>query len=279
MVMINRLCITRIVALVTSLGTGALLAIPAWAFTLSSSEAKFEINHFSALPLDVTALQDANTQAIAPDGSVNSNANAKATFLTDVANQASSQATGLSSSIVSGSGNDYSGLAQSVAQVIGSRFQIESGETFSFAFNASLNLNTSIDQSNIETAAAIGTISLGLYDADDPINLILLDFFTIAGSLGTSGSNALTVDQSDGITLSAKQISLEGFSGDRQASASASIQGSFSRFFTNSTSLTLVEYGLNETRVAAVPEPSSVLASLLGISLIGIRFWRKSKLN
>lgn len=277
MVMINRLRVTRMVALATSIGTSALLANPGWAFTLSSSEATFNLNHFSALPLDVTALQDANTQAIAPDGSVNSNANAKAIFLTDAANQASSQANGFSSSVVSGSGNSYSGLAQSVAQVTGDTFRIGSGETFSFAFNTSLNLKTSIDQPDFETASAIGTISLGLYDAADPTNLMLLDFLTIASSLDTSGNNVLTVNQSTGITFSARQTTLESFSGGKQASAS--VQGSLSRSFTRPTALTLVEYGLNKVSAAAVPEPSSVLAPLVCLGLLGIRWWRKPKPN
>jgi len=276
MFMISRLPVTRIVAsLATSIGTSTLLASPGWAFTLSSSEATFKINNFSALPLNVTTLRDTNTQVIAPNGLVKSNADANALFLTDESNRSSSQANGFSSSVVSGRGNHYSGLAQSVAQVVGYTFQIGSGETFLFDFDTSLNLKTSIDQPEVEAAKAIGTIGLGLYDSADPTHLTLLDFLTIASNLGTPGSNVLTVDQSAGITFSSKQTSLNSFSGGNQASAL--VQGSFSRSFTRPTSLILVGYGSNQATVA-VPEPSNVLASVFCIGLLGIRLQRKSKL-
>lgn len=279
--MINRFCVPRmVVSLATSLGTSVLLAIPGWAFTLSSSEGTFTINNFSKLPLDVEALQGANTESLAPGGTVTSNANANATFLTDQFNQLNSQANGFSASVVSGSGENYSGLAESVAQVIGYSFQVDSGETFSFDFNTAFNLNITIDQPEIETATAIGTIGLGLYDAADPTNLALLDFLAIAGNLGTPGSNnALTVNQSAGITFNFNQTSLDNLSGGNQAVAFASIQGSLSRSFTTPTSLVLVKFSSNQATVAAVPEPSTVLASLLGIGLVGIRLRRKPKLN
>ncbi len=245
MVTVNQLRVTRIVAsLATLIGTSTLLAVPGWAATFSSAEATFQITNFSALPLGVTALDDANTQAIAPDGLVKSKADADALFLTDALNQSRSQANGLSSSVVSGSGNSYAGLAQSIAQVVGYSFQIERGETFSFDFNNALNLQTSIDQPGLETATAIGTIGLKLFDAADPNNLTLLDFLTISSNLGTPGtSDALTVDQSNGITFSSKQTLLNSSLEGKQVSASASVQGSLSHFFANPTSLFLVEYG------------------------------------
>ncbi|PSB30521.1 hypothetical protein C7B82_08720 [Stenomitos frigidus ULC18] len=276
----NRLRVSHLVAaFVTSIGTSVLVGVPGWAATFSSSEATFEVNNFSVLPLDVTALHDAKTQVIAPDGLVKSNADADALFLTDALNQSSSRASGSSSSVVSGSGNSYFGFAQSIAQVVGYSFQIGHGETFSFDFTNSLNLQTAIDQPGIETATAIGTIGLGLFDAADPNNLTLLDFLTIAGSLGTPGnSNALTVDQSAGITFSTRQTALNSALDGKQASASASVQGSLSHFFANPTSLLLVEYGSNQA-AAAVPEPSNVLASLVCLGLLGLRFWRKPKLK
>jgi hypothetical protein len=281
MFMINRSSVTRIFApLITSLSTLVLLTIPGRAFTLSSSETTFTINNFSNLPLNVTALRDTNTQAIAPDGLIKSNANADALFLTDASNPSSSAATGSASSVVNGRGNNYFGLAQSVAKVIGYTFEITSGETFSFDFNSSLKLNTSVDQPGIETATAIGIIGLGLYDSADPTNLTLLDFLTISGNLGTPDNSAgLTVDQSAGITFNSKQTSLEQFLGGNQASASASVQGRLSRSFPNQTSLTLIEYSVSESTSAAVPEPSNVLASVVCIGGLGIRYWRKLKPN
>ncbi len=274
---LHRVGITRMmVPLITAIGTSVLLAVPAGAFTLAKAESTFSINNFSELPLDVTTFRDANTQAIAPGGVVKSSADADALFRVDLVNPANSQANGFASSIINGSGNQYFGLAESVAQIIGYRFPIASGTTFSFDFNSSLNLNTAVDQPGIETATAIGTLGLGLYDATDPNNLTLLDFFSIDGNLGTSDRNALTLDQSAGITFSDKQTTLDGFLGDPKATASASVKGKFSRTFTNATSLTLIEFALNKTTVA-VPEPSNVLALVVVMGGLGIRFWRKPK--
>lgn len=264
-------------ALATSIGTTALLAMPGGAFTFSSAEAMFKLDNFSTLPLDVTTVHNTQTQALAPDGLVKSNADAKALFLTDALNPSNSQANGSSSSVVNGSGNSYSGLAQSVAQVVGYSFLITGGETFSFNFTNTLNLKTSIDQPG-ETASAIGFLGLGLYDAADPNNLTLLDFLTIAGNLDSDASNALTVDHSAGIAFTAKQTALDSIAGGKQASASASVQGALSHFFANSTALLVVEYGSNQA-TAAVPEPSPILASLVCIGLLGLRFGRKPKLH
>ena len=265
-------------ALATSIGTTALLAMPGAAFTFSSSEAMFKLDNFSTLPLDVAAVHTTQTQALAPDGLVKSNADAKALFLADALNPSSSQANGSSSSVVNGSGNSYSGLAQSVAQVVGYSFLVTGGETFSFNFTNTLNLKTSIDQPGIETASAIGVLGLGLYDAADPNNLMLLDFLTIAGSLDSDTSNTLTVDHSAGIAFTAKQTALDSVADGKQASASASVQGALSHFFANSTALLVVEYGSNQA-TAAVPEPSSILAPLVCIGLLGLRFGRKPKLH
>lgn len=57
---------------------------------------------------------------------------------------------------------------------MGYNFRINSGETFSFNFNAGLNLATSVDNPQFETANATGNISLKLYDSDQD-NWIYLD--------------------------------------------------------------------------------------------------------
>jgi hypothetical protein len=271
MFMFNRSSVTRIFApLITAIGTSVLLAIPAGAATWSRAETTFSLNNFSELPLGIDTFRDAKAQVIAPDGGVKSNADADALFRVDLINPANSLANGFVDSVVNGSGQNYFGRAEGVAQIIGYTFQIDRGETFSFDFSSSLNLNTSVDQPGIETAMAIGTIGLELYDATDPANLTLLDFLTIDGNLGTPGQDqTLTVDQSAGITFNTKQTVLTGSPGSNQVAA-ASVQGRFSRSFTNATALTLVEFSVNQATVA-VPEPANGLALLVVVGGLAIR--------
>jgi hypothetical protein len=280
--MFNRFCFPRIViSLVTSIATSTLLAIPAWAFTFSKSEGTFQINNFSHFPFDVQTFQDSNTQAIALDGIVRTNANANASFFTDQLNPLSSQANGFSSSLVNGEGNSYLGLARSIAEITGYQFQIQSGETFSFDFSAALNLEITVDQPDVEKAGAIGLIGLGLYDASAPLNSAPLEFLAISGNLGIPDSrHSLDINQSSGITSHSTQSSLDNFLGSNQASASASasVQGRLSSYFASPASLTLVKFSSNEA-MAAVPEPSGILASLLCIGLVGGKLWRKAKRN
>lgn len=52
-----------------------------------------------------------------------------------------------------------------MAEVIGYNFLIGDGETFSFDFQGFLDLETSIDELQTESASAAGTLSLELYDS------------------------------------------------------------------------------------------------------------------
>jgi hypothetical protein len=260
--------------LVTLIGANTLLATPSWSATLARSEATITLDNFSELPLDVDAFSITNTQAISGNGTVESIADADAFFLVDQLNPSQASTTALSQ--VNGEGSAYVGIAEGLARVIGLSFSIEAGTTFSFDFNTALNLTTSIDQPDIETAVSIGVIFLGLYDAVDTTFSNPLDFFTISSTLGSLGkNNTLDVDQSAGITLSSSQLSLDSFLGGQQGFASATIQGSLSHYFDSPTTLTLVAYNLNQT-IASVPEPSNTLVVFLLMGSLGMtRLYRR----
>lgn len=259
------LLFTPIVPLTLGLSTS-----PSLAATLASSEATVKISNFSSNPLDVLTLADTDTNTFASNGSVTADADAVATFIQNPSSAANS-----SFSITNGDGNDYFGSAKSQAAVIGYNFFVNSGETFSFDFVADLNLKSSIDNPQFEAANAVGSIVLELYDTTNQDNWIVLDSFTILGSLASSGNNDyLSYDASNNITLSNSSSSDTSFGGN-QETAEVSTEGSFSRTFENLTNLTLVEVKTNEASVS-VPEPSTILGLVLGIIGIGYRITNKA---
>lgn len=267
------------ISITTSFGATALLGLPGATATLSLSQSSFKIDNFSHLPLDIQTFRDTNTQAISINGFVQSNATADALFLTDQSNPSSSQANNFSFSQASGNGTNYFGFAQSVAQVRGYQFQINSGQSFSFDFNTVLSLNTSVDVPGVEQATAVGAIALSLYEATGSTNLVPLEFLALSTHLGLPGqTNALDLSHSDGITLHSKLTSLDYFFNNQSAAASASLQGTLSRYFESPATLTLVEFTVNEASVA-VPEPSSILATGLAIVALAIKVQLPLKLS
>jgi hypothetical protein len=262
------LLITPIAPLTLSISTS-----PSLAATLGTSEATVRINNFSQNPLDVLTLTDTFTDKLVTNGQVNDDVNAEAAFLTD----SPVSANNLSYSSVNGNGSEYFGSAETIAAVSGYDFLVNKGETFSFNFDASLNLATSIDNPQFETANASGSITLKVYDTTNRDNWINLDSFTLDGNLTTSGNNDyLNYHTSQNISLNPSATTVDtNFGGDRE-SANATIQGIFSRSFDSLTYLTLVEVKNNQASVS-VPEPSSFLGLLFGI--IGVGYRIKSKVS
>lgn len=259
------LLITPITPLVLSVTSS-----PSLAATLASSEATVNISNFSTNPSDILTLADTDTDTFASNGSVTADADAVATFIQNPSSAANS-----SFSITNGDGSEYFGFAKSQAAVIGYNFLVNSGETFSFDFVTDLNLKTSIDNPQFESANATGNIVLKLYDTTNGDNWIDLDSFTIVANLATSGNNDyLYYDASDSITLSKSDYSDTSFGGN-QETAEVSTEGSFSRTFENLTNLTLVEVKTNEASVS-VPEPSTILGLVLGMIGIGYRITNKA---
>ncbi len=246
---------------------------PSIAATLGTSEAIVRINNFSQNPLNVLTLTDTFTDTFATNGQVNADANAEASFIT----APPASANNVSYSSVNGNGSEYFGSAESTAAVIGYDFVVNKGETFSFNFAAGLNLATSIDNSQFETANASGIITLKVYDTTNRDNWINLDSFTLSGNLTTSGNkDYLDYQTSQNISLNPSVTTIDtNFGGDSE-SANAAIQGIFSRTFDSVTNLTLVEVKNNQASVS-VPEPSSFLGLLLCV--IGMGYRIKSKVS
>ncbi|MCA1995507.1 MAG: PEP-CTERM sorting domain-containing protein, partial [Coleofasciculus sp. S288] len=128
---------------VTPLVTSSIFAAsPSLAATLVSSEARVFLDDFSHKPFAVSTLTDADTVAIASNGGVaaEAEADASAAFLSKMG-----VVENFSSSLVKGNGDNYFGMAKSIAEVIAYDFRIKAKKTFSFDFLAFLGLETSTD--------------------------------------------------------------------------------------------------------------------------------------
>jgi hypothetical protein len=256
----------------------AIFNSPSQAATLGNSEATVKINDFSHDPADVLILAETYSNAVGSNGLVVAEADNALIVGNDpffTKNTSFSRA--------NGDGSEYSGLAQSTAAIIGYNFLIDKGETFSFNFKAALNLETSIDNSQFESATAAGNISFKLYETSNPDNWIYLDYFTLSGNLSTMSSNdSLNYEISNSFTLNPSKTALETSFGEQQETAKASTQGIFSRTFNVLSNLTLVEAKTNQAEVNAnrgsvsVPESSNILGLLLCVTGMGYRITRKA---
>jgi PEP-CTERM motif len=242
------------------IATSVLAASPSQAASLALSEGALEFTRFSQSPLETVTDTDTNTIAIENDGRANASANAAATFIVAPATASNS-----SLSRAFGEGINFLGLGESEATVIGS-FGVDAGTPFSFDFRADLTVATSIDNPQAENARAVGDITLALVDTASNTTI---DFFTLTGNLTTLGDDDfIAYQKSDNIALS-NPVTTSEF-GENQEFATASIQGSLQRSFTNNTNLTLIEVKRNQARVTSVPEPSTCLALLFSCGVIGV---------
>lgn len=247
------------VPLVLTLG-----AAPTIAATFASSETTVTIDNFSHNPFDSDVITDTFTSTFATDGSVNADAEAVSSFVTAPPSSFNS-----TFSTTDGTGNQYTGTADSFAGVLGN-FNVNSGETFSFNFAADLNLSTSVDNPQTEFATASSAITFAVYDTSDVDNWVLLDSFEISSNINTTGDDFLDFNDSNSNQFNFYDVSLNpNFGGDREG-ASASTEGIFSRTFDRTTNLTLVEVKENRSSVA-VPEPSIVAGTILAILAVGYR--------
>ena len=277
--------------LVTPLiATSALLIPPGKAATLATSAGDLSFTNFSESFSTIVKQNQGETSAFSHGGIVNVQNQAK-TDSTDNPPAASTSA--LSSA--SGDSKDYLGLAQTRAKII-SNFDVDASKPFSFDFNATLDLETSIDESPVENTRAIGDISFLLFDTSDipkqnlsdfvshlldPTNSSIqktpLDFFFLTGNLNIlSHNDVITSQKSQNITFSdeSNQLSFEG----NQEIAQASITGSFQRSFNNRANLTLIAVRRNQARVVA-PEPSTTLALILFCGLVVVATKKRHQAN
>lgn len=243
--------------LVTSLSVGI---APSRAATIAASAAQVTIDNFSHTPTDRGTSTNTNTQAIANSGAVISQANAEAFF---ISNCHELLAANLSQSEVIGSGNNYSGLAQSQATVLGDFF-IDSEETFSFTFQTFLALLTSVDNPQSERASATGSISFWLINT---VTNLLLDSFEIASGLDSSSGFYANVFSTNSFNPTAINFNL--MAEESAAKSLLYTSGVYSRTFGSATNLRLVEVKNNiaEAEAEAVPEPSAVLGTAIFLGL------------
>lgn len=247
-------------------------ASPSLAATFANSEAILNINNLSHTTLDVVAFTETDDDKVVNDGVVNTEFDAVASFRDGPPPFVENS----SFSTVDGVGSDYSGMAQSAANTTGYNFLVNSGETFSFNFDVALNLNTSIDNPQLEAATSTGNIALELYDTTNGDNWTQLGSFTLLGELSSLGNNDyLNLDKSGGIISKPSGASFNADYKGNQETAELSTEGSFSRTFENLTSITLVADQANEVTVS-VPEPSTILGLLLGIIGMGYRITSKA---
>ncbi|BDI15618.1 hypothetical protein ANSO36C_14200 [Nostoc cf. commune SO-36] len=268
---------TRFLALATpAIASSIFATLPSQAATFAYSESRFNINNFSSSPSDVEVLTDTLTEAISTGGQVTADANAEANFNIDANNSASN----LSFSQAQGRGDGYAGSAKSLAGIIGYDFTVDKDKEFSFDFSGFFKLETSIFETSIndqftESANAYGLFSYELYDS---ASNELLDSFNIYGNLSTLGDNdTFAFEASKNITFDLSQTTTDNFFGGTQEYASANFKGKYSRTFDKLTHLTLVESKKNQVSVYTVPEPSTVLGSLLSCTMLGATLIRKRK--
>jgi len=253
--------------LVTSLSVGI---APSSAATIAGSAAEVAIDNFSHTPTYTGTSTNTNTQAIANSGAVISQANAEAFF---ISNCHELLAANLSQSEVIGSGNNYSGLAQSQAAVIGDFF-IDAEETFSFTFQTFLALLTSVDNPQSERARANGSISFWVINT---VTNILLDSFQFA--IGLDSSSGFYANAFVSNSFKPTQINFNFLAQESAATSLLYASGVYSRTFNSPTNLTLVEVKNNIAKTEAVPEPSTVLGTAIFLGLFFSSSKHKKKMS
>ncbi len=244
----------------TFLASSALLTKASLAATFAFSKGALEFTDFSHSPLNIYTDVDTDTISVGQGGSVQSEADAIASFTGTPPGALAS-----SSSTAFGKNKNYSGQGTSEATLRGI-FDIDQNTLFSFNFVADLALETLIDQPPAENARASGEISFALFNFGTNS---ILDSFSLKGNLTTLDDNDVITSTKTGNVIFINSFTDSNFGG-QQESAIAYVDGSLQRYFTNKTRLALVEFQSNDVRVTA-PEPSTILASLFVCSLITAR--------
>jgi hypothetical protein len=201
---------------------------------------------------------------------VEATANAQSIFVTPLLSPAS--AFNFVSSLTTGEGLDYFGTADTYARVVGD-FDIASGETFSFDFTGSIVLTTQIEIQEFEAASALANINFNLSTLmDDGSVGTSLDRLNLLAFLNTSGLDNYSSEKTDAISFNSFNTS--------QSSESltefflAQFSGTFRRFFPQATKVQLSETKAGLVSISAspyaVPEPLTILGSLLAVGIGGI---------
>jgi hypothetical protein len=126
---------------------------------------------------------------------------------------------------VTGEGS-ITGVAGGFASVAGTFF-VHAGETFSFEFSGYLQMNTSLQNAETQTANTAGRIAFGVYDVTrKPTRL---DFLEVTSGLDTPGDRDFLNFQTSGnnISLNPQQTRFERQTGNLEESTFVSIVGKY----------------------------------------------------
>ncbi|MBW4565249.1 MAG: hypothetical protein KME32_30025 [Mojavia pulchra JT2-VF2] len=240
------------------LASTVLVTSPSKAATFASSGGNVLFTNFSQSPVGILTNTDVDTVTVGQDSSVVAKAEATASFIKENPTLADN----FSFSEATGNGQNYFGLATSEAIIAGS-FVIEENSFFSFDFIASLSLSASADNSETENASASGNIFFTLIDIS---NNSILAYFDLTGNLSVKGDNDFLKSQkTDNVTLNFSVIDFT----ESPKSGFAFFEGSVQRYFSNKTTVNLIEVKKNQARVS-VPEYSSGVTLLISCGLISI---------
>lgn len=247
--MLNKLGFAkRFLLLVTPLVTGSAFAVgiatsPTLAASLASSEGSLRLEVVNQYPQEFESSSVANAFASAESGTATASVENNGTSIIDT-DEPSVYSSFDSFSTTSGEANNYFGLAQGQFQAIGN-FVVEANKNFFLNFEAYLDLETSIDEPQFETASASENTTFVLADTNSQQ---IYEYFDLYGNLTTQGDDDyLDYQKSENVTIS--YDSSETSFGGTQEFALAFVQGSLQRFFNEVTHLTLFTTTTNEASV------------------------------
>lgn len=243
---------------------------PSQAATLTSSDALVIFSNFNYTSPDISNYTNVDTDTFTSGtgGKVTATADANAFA-------ASTNAFNSSNSNIIGENTNYLGRAESLAEIGMFNFRIARNTLFSFNFDAILNLETSIDNAEHESANAYGEIVLELINQ---ANGEVLDYLYILGNISTINDNDyLNYRKSENISFDPTATIFVTSFGGTQEYANAITQGTYFRTFTEDTVLSIRESKRNKVSVQ-VPEPLSC-GGIAVAALMGLWLKRKRKLE
>lgn len=251
---------TQVLLILTPwIAISAIATSPVLAATFAHSEGMLQFANFNYYPYSTDSFAGTDSLAlIQADAAVASMSYASASLSTypyDVNEVTFGDL--FSSSLTLGMGQDYLGISQSHAQIIG-HFLITQPDQFSFDFGGFLNIATSGDFSGFSQAS--GFLAFALLENTQTSQVNLLDYFTLGGQASSVlDHNFVAAGYSDRIqpTFTFHQVV-----NSNQSLAQVSVGGTFKRSFETPTHITLIAINAQKAEVK-VPEPSFSLSLFL----------------
>ncbi|OKH20443.1 hypothetical protein NIES593_18880 [Hydrococcus rivularis NIES-593] len=276
----NRLKINQqLLLFFASIVTGSTVAtLPGYAAIFSASQTYLKLDNFNQIPQDIGVFyEDFNSKTISDKGKGAVQAKLDVDSIFKAENSLVFAQSNIQSQVL-GSGSDYLGDLKISSRFVG-QFFIAADRQFSFDFTALLGLVNAIERGQDEAASTYADISILLIDS---LNLKAFDSFNLFANLNTdlteiSDSDFFSLTPGNNFRLN--QVSELPFLGGIQESYQVLVQGSFQRYFPESTQLTLVAVTRNKSCgesskklniCVKVPEPSNqfALIGLLGLSSV-----------